>query len=435
MTSCKKTIICNFLTLSPTLGPRGSTVTIGNVGNLSPLAPLSNLFINGVQIPFRLTLGGAIAFVIPPTATIGQNTITLCIPIESDKDRHDYRHKKDCKKKCKIKCNPCSPCTTLKTQCCSLFEVIKVPSSPPTIISLSPTAGPVGTVVTITGTNFAPGSTVTINGISGIVPTTITSTTITFVIPPGLAPGTYTVTVVGPNGVSNTATFTVTAGPPPPATALCIDNSTDLGQFAVLGASAVTNTGATVVSSSTSSPGDVGVSPGTSITGFPPGVIVTGTQESNTALAISAQAQATTLFGTLASDPCTVNLTGIDLGGLTLTPGVYCFDSSAQLTGTLTLNGLGNPASSFIFRTGSALTTASGSNIVLINGAQACNVFFRVGSSATLGSGSTFNASIVALTSISVNNAVAINGRLVALNGAVTLINDMVNIPVCSTCT
>jgi hypothetical protein len=183
--------------------------------------------------------------------------------------------------------------------------------------------------------------------------------------------------------------------------------------FAVLGASAVTNTGATTVT------GDVGVSPGSSITGFPPGV-VTGTVHAADAAAVQAQVDASGAYNVLVAEACTSNLTGQDLGGLTLTPGVYCFDSSAQLTGTLTLNAAGDPNAVFVFLIGSTLTTASNSAVVA-SGGSPCNVFFKVGSSATLGTGTQFSGNILALTSITVNTGASVNGGSFALNGAVTM--------------
>ena len=123
-------------------------------------------------------------------------------------------------------------------------------------------------------------------------------------------------------------------------------------QFRVLGGAAVTNTGLTIIN------GDLGVSPGSSITGFPPG-IVPGTTHAGDARAAQAQLDNKTAYNLLAGQPCNTNLTGQDLGGLTLIPGVYCFASSAQLTGTLTLDAQGNPNAVFIFQIGSTLTTAS----------------------------------------------------------------------------
>src|SRR3954454_9358766 len=124
--------------------------------------------------------------------------------------------------------------------------------------------------------------------------------------------------------------------------------------FAVLGGSTVTNTGPSVIT------GDLGVSPGSAVTGFPPGTVVSGTIHAADAVAAAAQSSLTTAYNSLAGQACTQDLTGQDLGGLTLTAGVYCFSTSAQLTGTLTLNAQGNSSAVFIFKIGSTLTTASG---------------------------------------------------------------------------
>ena len=193
--------------------------------------------------------------------------------------------------------------------------------------------------------------------------------------------------------------------------------------FGVLGGSAVTNTGATTVN------GNVGVSPGSSVTGFPPGVVVGGAIHSNDAVAMQAQNDLTTAYNNIASTPCTVDLTGQNLGGLTLTPGVYCFTSSAQLTGALTLDALGNPNALFLFNIGSTLTTASNSSVTVINnGGSSCNkVFWRVGSSATLGTGTSFTGDILALSSITLTTGANTNGRTLARNGAVTLDTNNVN--------
>jgi hypothetical protein len=192
--------------------------------------------------------------------------------------------------------------------------------------------------------------------------------------------------------------------------------------FGVLGGSAVTNTGATTVN------GNVGVSPGTSVTGFPPGVVVGGTIHSNDAVAVQAQNDLTTAYNNIAATPCTVDLTGQNLGGLTLTPGVYCFSSSAQLTGALALDALGNPNALFLFKIGSTLTTASGSTVTVINGGSACNnVYWQVGSSATIGTGTSFAGDILALTSITLTTGANTSGRVLARNGAVTLDTNNVN--------
>jgi hypothetical protein len=193
--------------------------------------------------------------------------------------------------------------------------------------------------------------------------------------------------------------------------------------FGVLGGSAVTNTGATSVN------GNVGVSPGSSVTGFPPGVVVGGAIHSNDAVAMQAQNDLTTAYNNIAATPCTVDLTGQNLGGLTLTPGVYCFSSSAQLTGALTLDALGNANALFLFKIGSTLTTASGSSVSVINnGGNSCNkAYWQIGSSATLGTGTSFTGDILALSSITLTTGANTNGRALARNGAVTLDTNTVN--------
>jgi uncharacterized protein with beta-barrel porin domain len=208
----------------------------------------------------------------------------------------------------------------------------------------------------------------------------------------------------------------------------------DLGtvaSFAVLGASTVTNTGSTILNGTAADPGNLGVSPGSAITGFPPGFL-TGpgaTIHLNDAVAIQAQIDLTTAYNILTNKPATVNLTGQNLGGLTLIPGVYNFSSSAQLTGALTLNGLGNPNSVFIFNIGSTLTTASASAISLINGAQGSHVFWRVGSSATLGTTTSFAGDILAQASITLNTGARITcGAAWAETGAVTLDTNTISL-------
>ena len=193
------------------------------------------------------------------------------------------------------------------------------------------------------------------------------------------------------------------------------------GSFAVLGASTVTSTGATVLN------GNLGLYPGTAITGFGPG-IVNGTTNIADATAQQAQSDALAAYGILLGETSIQNLTGQDLGGLTLTPGVRNFDSSALLTGTLILDGQGNNAARFDFLIGSTLTTASDSTILLINGAQSENIFWQVGSSATLGSSTTFSGSILADQSITLNAAASLAGRALALNGAVTLNGNVITV-------
>ncbi len=195
--------------------------------------------------------------------------------------------------------------------------------------------------------------------------------------------------------------------------------------YAVLGGSTVTNTGSSVIT------GNLGVSPGSAITGFPPG-IVTGVTHAADAEALQAQTDTTAAYLNLEGQDCDFVLTGQDLGGMTLVPGVYCYSTSAQLTGTLRLDAEGDPNAVWVFQAGSTLTTAVNSSVVLINGADACNVYWQIGSSATLGTTTSFVGSILALTSITLNNGASVRGRILARNGAVTLDNNIVTVPVCN---
>ncbi len=190
--------------------------------------------------------------------------------------------------------------------------------------------------------------------------------------------------------------------------------------FGVLGASTVTNTGTTVIK------GDLGVSPGTSIPGFPPGTVI-GTNHGNDAASNLAQVNANAAFTAL-NAPLGINLSGQNLGGLTLTPGVYTFSSSAQLTGNLTLNYLGLSNASFVFQIGSTLTTASNSSVTVQNAGPGAGLYWAVGSSATLGTGTNFSGNVLAKTSITLTtDARIICGRAIALTGAVTLDQNIVS--------
>lgn len=195
--------------------------------------------------------------------------------------------------------------------------------------------------------------------------------------------------------------------------------------YSVLAATTVTNTGPTTLQ------GDLGLSPGTAITGFPPG-IAAGTTHAADAVALQAQSDLTTAYNNAAGQPLTASVSG-DLVGQTLTEGVYRSTTSLGLSGQLTLDGQGNPASVFIFQVASTLITASASSVILTNGAQACNVFWQVGSSATLGTASSFKGTILALTSVTVQTNARVEGRALARNGQVSLDTNVVTTPACVT--
>jgi type VI secretion system secreted protein VgrG len=189
--------------------------------------------------------------------------------------------------------------------------------------------------------------------------------------------------------------------------------------FAVLGGAGVTSAGDTILN------GDVGAYPTATITGFLPG-IATGTTYGGGPVAQQAEADALVAYAALAGETPIQDLSGDDLGGLTLDPGVRSFSAVAQLTGTLILDAQGDSDAQFDFQIGSALTTAPGANIILINGAQPDNIFWQVGSSATLGAGTIFCGSILANQSVSLDSGASVFGSVVGLNGAVTLIDNVV---------
>lgn len=174
---------------------------------------------------------------------------------------------------------------------------------------------------------------------------------------------------------------------------------------------------------------DVGVSPGSTTTGFPP-CTITGNTELATAASAQAQLDLTTAYNALAGLACGTTVTPADLGGRTLPPGVYCAATSMGVTGTVTLDGQGDANALFVFQMGSTLTTGTSANIALINGAQAKNVWWQVGSSATLGTGTTFRGNILALTSITLVDNATMLGRALARNGAVSLgTNNTITLP------
>lgn len=199
-----------------------------------------------------------------------------------------------------------------------------------------------------------------------------------------------------------------------PATALAATDPglRTAGNFAVLsGTPNIANTGSTWIS------GQVGISPGCAVTGFPPAV--SGAQHKCDAVALKAKNDLTGAYTRAMNAPCpgTNNFTGVNLGGKTLVPGVYCQTTAPTLTGTLTLNGSGV----YIFQIGSTLITATGARVVLIGGAQPCEIFWQVSSSATLHVSTRFVGNIMALTSIAMQTGATLEGRALARNGAVTL--------------
>jgi hypothetical protein len=197
------------------------------------------------------------------------------------------------------------------------------------------------------------------------------------------------------------------------------------GSFAVLAGSTITNTGASRIS------GSAGVSPGSAVVGFPPGLVFNGTIHRADAVALRAKNDLTTAYNDAAGRSTTATVPP-ELGGRTLVSGVYT-GTTLALTGTLTLNAQGNPNAVFVFKSASTLITASASRIRLINGASPCNVYFQVGSSTTLGSNSVFVGTVMAQASITATTGATIAGRLLARTGAVTLDRNTITRPGCGT--
>ena len=196
--------------------------------------------------------------------------------------------------------------------------------------------------------------------------------------------------------------------------------------FSVLGGSTVTNTGPTTMF------GDLGLSPGSSVTGAPH---VLGATHVDDAVAIEAKNDLTTAYNQAASRP-TNGSAGTDLAGQTFVAGVYTASSSLLLSsGSVTLDAQGDPNAVFIFQIGSTLTSGSNTSVSLVNGAQACNVFWQVGSSATLGTGTRFVGTVMASATITANTAATIHGRLLAMTGAVNLDTNTITTSNCASST
>jgi hypothetical protein len=219
-----------------------------------------------------------------------------------------------------------------------------------------------------------------------------------------------------PMAAPYTWTFTTGTGAPNPCALLPVVLN-GAGNFAVLAGSTVTNTGPTVVT------GDLGVSPGSSVVGFPPGTVVGGSQHVNDAAANQAKLDLTTAYNDAAGRTlCRNTVSTINLGGQTLTPGLYFSASALEISsGTLTLDAQGDPNAVFIFQTAGTLTTTSGLGMVLAGGAKASNIFWQVGTSATLGTGSAFYGTIMADQSITLNSGATLDGRALARIAAVNL--------------
>ncbi|WP_222193158.1 ice-binding family protein [Modestobacter italicus] len=197
------------------------------------------------------------------------------------------------------------------------------------------------------------------------------------------------------------------------------------GDFAVLAGAGITNTGPTTIT------GDIGTFPTTTVTGDA-SIVLNGTDHAGDAVTQGAKSDLVTAYDDAAGQgpPTAV---AADLAGLSLTAGVYNSASSLGLSGQLTLDAAGDPDAVFVFQAGSTLTTGSGSSVVLLNGAQACNVYWQVGSSATLGTASDFRGTILAMTSITLTTAATVEGRVLARDGQVSLDSNVITRPGCST--
>ena len=233
----------------------------------------------------------------------------------------------------------------------------------------------------------------------------------------GAGAGTFSSTIRASSGaIAGTATVIVTAIAPPPA----VVNLGSAAPNGIMAGTAVRCVIGGIVN------GDVSIAPGNTLTGFGP-CVITGAQHLGDSVAAQGQLDLTSAYDLLAGLACGATISA-DLGGTTQAAGVYCSASSIGVTGTLTLDGAGDPNARFVFQAGSALTTAG--QIVLINGAQAKNVYWQVGSSATLGTGSQWQGTILAMTSITLVDEAQLVGRALARIGAVSLgTNSVITLP------
>ena len=318
--------------------------------------------------------------------------------------------------------------------------------TPPTVISVLPAgaSGPCPSTL-ISATFSKPMNPATINsttftvapGVSG--PITADSTNTTFTLTPSsplvVTPSTlYTATITTGatdmfgNMLAANFVWTFTpqgCGPPPPG----VGSACGVG---ILGATpAVSNIGPTNVT------GDVDISPAASITGFPPGTL-TGTKHMADAVAAQAQSDLTAAYNNALNaggGPSVGTALTANIGGQTLPAGTYIATTALGITGDLTLSG--NASAVWIFKVGSALTTAAGapstpaSRVLLIGGAQSKNVFWVIGSSATLGTYSTMQGTVMAQASITLGTGATLNGRALARTGGIALDSNPVNVPPC----
>jgi hypothetical protein len=262
----------------------------------------------------------------------------------------------------------------------------------------------------VAGTVSYAGVTATLNPLADLAANTVYTATIT----------TGAKDLAGNALASNFVWSFTTASAPAGQAPVALGSATT---FAVLAGSTVTNTGATTVN------GNLGLSPGTAVTGFPPGV-VNGTIHAGDPAAAQAQLDLTVAYGDAAGR--TVGAIGLagNLGGRTLTPGLYKSTSSLEISsGDLTLDAQGDVNAVFIFQMASTLTTTSARQVILSGGAQAANIFWQVGSSATLGTTSVFKGNILAMASITVTTGATVEGRLLARTAAVTLDSNTISLP------
>jgi hypothetical protein len=300
---------------------------------------------------------------------------------------------------------------------------VTVTAAPPALASITVTPNP-ASLLSNTTQQFAAtgrdgnGNVFAISPVWSVVNGGGTIDANTGVFTAGSINGTFTGTVKATSGtISGVATVTVSTIAPAPIVSL----GTAAPNGIMAGTAFTCVTGGRINA-------DIAISPGSTVTGFPP-CVITGVQHLADAVADQAQIDLTNAYNTLAGLPCPpANAIVADLGGTTKATGVYCTASTIGVTGTLTLDGGGDPNATFVFQAGTDLITAG--DIVLINGAQAKNVYWKVGTSATIGTASQWKGNILALTSITLVDNANLLGRALARNGAVSLgTNNVITLP------